>query len=529
MEKPNIIQIESIFGGQSEFKYFGSKDQFQGIYGIDPDQPSADSGTQSLRASGYLRPVSSERIDFTLAGAPLWMVSNPKDDKVYVYDAVGSVYSLDPNGYSMTGVGDLNDAGSATGNGSAYYDNYIYFATDSNVARYGPLNGTAAFTDSYWISGLSMSALTHTTYPSLVQATRVLPNHPLHLHVPNGRLYIGDVVDNQGIIHYIATTKTSVEGDTNNSSTYNALDLPYGFWPTDIESYGTDLAVAMYEGNSDSVTLQKKAKLYFWDTTSSSPNKVIEKEFPDPIITALENVNGVLYTFSGQPGALGTRVCRFVGGYSFEQVAFIEDSEPPFPGATTEILNRILFGGLVSDVNGGTKEAGVYAIGSKTGKYNGLFNVMGATNSSTSTDITSLAVIDQDGFNFQIPIIGWTTGSAHGIDRQTTTYDKVNQIYRSPTYRLGRPFKITKIRIPLAQAMAANMTVVPKIYVDEEGTTYTLTTLNNTNYPNSERQIVFRPENMVGKHSLFLELKWSGSALCTLALPISIEWEPLDD
>ena len=531
-EKPNIINIESILGGQSELRYFGSKGQFQGSYAIDPDQPAADTGTQSLGASGYLRPVPSKEIDnaATLAGAPMWMVTNPKDDKVYVYDATGSAYTLDPATYTLTALSDGGSLSSSSGNGCAYHKNYIYFFKNTDVARYGPLNGTAAFNGTYWTAGaVSTTATVNTTYPSLVQATKALPNHPAHLHPHDGRLYFGDVSGNQGMIHYIDTTKTTVEGDTSEASKYNALDLPHGYWPIDIESYNTDIAIALYEGNNDAGTFQRRAKLSFWDTTATNFNKIIDVEFPDPIITALKNVNGVLYTFSGQPGALGTRVCRFLGGYSFEQVAYIDDSEPPFPGAVDAILNRVLFGGLVSAVNGGTKLAGVYGLNSKTGKFNGIFNVMGATNSAATADITSLAVVDQDGFNFQIPVIGWTTGSAFGIDRQTSTYDKVNPIFRSQTFRIGAPFKITKIRFPLAQAVAANMTVIPKIFVDEEATSYTLATINNSNYTGSEKNIVQRPENAVGNHSFFLELKWSGSVLCTMALPITIEYELLAD
>ncbi len=530
------IRIESILGGHSDFQNFAGKDQFLASYAIDPDQPSSDSGNQSIKASGFLRPAGCRKIDHstTLSGAPMWLIPNPKDDEVYVYAASGSVYSLDPNGYAITAVGDLNDGGTATGNGSEYYDNYIYFSRDTTVARYGPLNGTAAFTDDYWVSTLSKTALENTTYPELLATSRDLPNHVLHRH-SDGKLYIADVVGNQGYLHYIATTKTTVEGDTDNSSTYGKLDFPYGYWPVDIETYGSDLAIALYEGSRDLTTIQKKAKLSFWDTTSANYNKIIDVEFPDPIITALDNVNGVLYTFSGQPGNLGTRVCRFVGGYSFEQIAFIEDSEPPFPGATTDLLNRILFAGSANYINNNSGNlASVWALGSKTGKYQGLHNVMGASNTTVSdTAITSMAVIDQDGFNFQIPVIGWATNSTYGIDRQTADYGRINPRFKSQVYRIGRPFKITKIRIPLATAVGSNMTLIPTIYVDEESTSYALQTINSTNYPNSDRQIILRSaansRDITGKHSFYFELSWTGTSLLTVGLPIEIEGEYLND
>ena len=547
-EKPNIINIESIFGGQSELRYFGGKDQFQSSYAIDPDLPSSDSSPQIYGPSGFLRPVSSQRIDFSFAGTPMWMVSNPKDDLVYVLDSTGSAYTLQPDGYTITALSDGGSLSSGSGNGAAYHKNYIYIFKNTDVARYGPLNGTPVYNGSYWVgSPLSTTALTNTTYPSLVRATKALPNHPAHFHSSDGRLYFGDVVANQGTIHYIDTTKTTVEGDTNEASKYNALDLPHGYWPIDIESYGTDLAIALYEGSNDSVTLQRKAKLSFWDTTATNFNKIIDVEFPDPIITALQNVNGVLWVFSGQLGVLGTRICKFIGGYSFEQVAFINDSEPPFPGATTALLNRVLFAGTVASVKDAAGPACVWAYGSKTGKYTGLFNVMGATASGATTDITSLAVVSQLGglgvstVGLQVPIIGWNTGTGvpFGIDRQTDAYGSVNPIWRSQTYRIGRPFKITKIRIPLANNIAdSTRIIVPKIFIDEARSSYTLTTINSTNYPNDDaggaviaapKNIVIRPDAVVGQHNFFLELTWSGSSLITVGLPITIEYEILND
>ena len=37
--------------------------------------------------------------------------------------------------------------------------------------------------------------------------------------------------------NYVKTSKTTDEGDTDNGSTYNALDLPFGYMPMDIASW----------------------------------------------------------------------------------------------------------------------------------------------------------------------------------------------------------------------------------------------------------------------------------------------------
>ena len=221
MPKDNefTIRIESILGGHAPTTHFAAPDQFRASLGIDPAQPIDDAdSTTSTVGSGLIRPAASQKFSgTTITSAPLWIIANPKNALTYVYDAAGSAYSIDA---TITTVSALNDAGtlsSALGGGCEYYDNYIYFATNTDITRYGPLNGSAGFVINYWTSTLAKTALVNTTYPSTFKNSLRLPNHVLHRH-SDGRLYIADVVGNQGTIHYIATTKTAVEGDTDNNS-----------------------------------------------------------------------------------------------------------------------------------------------------------------------------------------------------------------------------------------------------------------------------------------------------------------------
>src|SRR3990167_123459 len=213
------IKIESILGGESLFRNFAKADQYQSSLAIDPDMPDSDSGTASDRPSGFLRPVGNFGYGgAALTGAPMWMTPTPKNSLTYVYLDNGSTYTASSG--SLTGLGDLNDGGTSAGNGSAYYDNYVYFARDTTIARYGPLDGTAAFIDDYWVTTLSKTALTANNYPFLGINEHRLPNHIMHRHRADGRLYFADVVDNRGTLHYISTNKTTVEGDNDNGSTY---------------------------------------------------------------------------------------------------------------------------------------------------------------------------------------------------------------------------------------------------------------------------------------------------------------------
>lgn len=523
MAKLNL-KIEQILSGQSPLQYFGKEGSFKNSLAIDPD---AEATTGDNRAGGFLTPVPSTKLTTSngtgIDDEPLWMQTTPKSDNVFVYDRAGKVYEVVLATHLISDLNNGAALSASSGNGAQYYDNYWYNAKNTDISRYGPLNGAKVFTQTYWTSTLSMTALGNgVTYPAPKIGTTKYPNHIMHRHVDD-KLYICDVaaagsLNGKGLIHYIKTTRTTAEGDTNSGSTYNALDLDHGIWPTALESYGTELVIAGFEGNTTSGnTRGKNAKLYFWDTTSASYNK--EVELPDPLCSALKNVNGTLYAFCGNPGDLGVRVLRFLGGYTFEEVAYLEDSQPPFHGAVDHLLNRVLFGGHSSSMG---NYGCLYAVGSKVGKIsNGLFNVMRcSTPASTGVTVTSVLVPENTDFVTPTYYMGWRDGNDFGIDRNATTYG-VSE-FQSNVFRIGKEFEVTKIKIPFAQAIAANMTLTVKILVDNESTSTTVATINSTNYSASERFATLHP-SVFGKHDFILQLSWSGTSLLTVGLPIEIE------
>jgi hypothetical protein len=534
-DNKRVIRIESILGGNSPTSHFSAPDQFLKSNGIDPSRDVGDIGF----SSGAVRPVGSTKFSGTkISNAPLWIVGQPKTGSTFVYGSDGSAYTL--NDTFTAPVEQLEDGGSlasSSGNGCAYYDNYIYFAKNTDIARFGPLNGTPAFNGTYWTGTLSKTALVNTTYPADNITNITLPNHFLHRH-SDGRLYIADVVGNQGTIHFIQTTKVTVEGDTDQGSTYSKLSVGYGLWPTAIESYGSDLAVAFYEGSSANVD-QQRAKLAFWDTTSTSVNKITWVEFPDCIITGLKNVNGVLYVVSGSVLKKGFRITRFLGGYTFEEVHYSEYGSTPMPGAIDGITKRIIFGGQEDANFAPIPSTGlVFSYGlQKSSLGQGLFGII-PVNDSSDSGITSLRLVHgSDGLEAQQPIIGWSTGnsgsSSNGLSIPSSNFSINNSGWWSQIYKIGQPFKITKIRIPLEANVSSTTTIVIKVYTDSvAGTTYTLQTINNTNY-SGKRNVVFRSDSsgnpILGQNNFFIEAIWSGTVVNSIILPITIEYELLDD
>lgn len=556
------ITIESILGGASPSSHFAARDQFLGSLGIDPARPIiAPTGSTSVPlstlSSGLLRPVAVTNIfNSTSSAGPypvMWFRQSPKDGEIYAYGASGSVYVVNPLGGSATGLSDKGEMANSSGNGMEYYDNYLYLAKDTDIARYGPLNGTPTFNGTYWTGTLGKAALVNTNYAQNngIPVIRY-PNHPMHRH-SDGKLYILDVVNNQGAVHVISTTKTTVEGDTDNGSTASKLLFGFGLYPQAIESYGSDLVIALNElsgggGLGDSEASAPRAKIAFWDTTSTNFNQITWVEYPDTYISAMRNINGTLYVFSGSPNWRGIRVTQFVGGYTFKEVAYIPNGSPPFPGAVDGDSQRLLFGTITFFPE---VAAAVYSLGLENAALSsGLFAPFRATvNPSTYSNFVNIfAILTNRDTNITSydPLMSWggyqLVGTrSMGIDvpsDDTRSYGDSVPVWWSQLYKVGQPFEIQRIRIPFAQQLGANQTITVKLYTDGGSKSQVLTQIDSTNFPSTgpgggyvaniktagDGQKIIRGEN-----DFFIELRWTGTALATVSMPIIIDFEVTPD
>jgi len=528
------IKISDIFGGLTPSQYFQKSGQYINAIGVDPDLPISDAvGDRST--SGVLRPSAYASFDSTENnGNPYWILTTPKTSLVYSYLSSGKFNSYTSSFGSETNIGTPT---SGAGNGMAYYNNYIYLATPTDVARYGPLNNSPSLTNTVWTGATlgTQTALTNTTYPS-IRGSGTFPNHPMHVHTDN-KLYIGDFKNGVGYIHYIKTTKTTDEGDTNNGSTYGALDLPFGFMPMDIESQGTDLVIAAIQ-TTNSTLNQGRAALFFWDTVSESFYSVVY--LPDPLVTAVHNHNGLLHIFSGAISngtdvSNGYRVSIYLGGQTLKQVYYSNTGQPPLAGGVDSMGARLVWG-TFQQVNTTTSSSPTYyatvmAYGSKDSNFSGGVHSIvksSATGSAADGLVTAVKGVQQSSFSYPKLIVGWRDASNYGLDSSSTTYG--TSVWHSPMINIGQKFKIKSIRLSLGTAVAANMTITPKIFTDDYSASSTtdLTVINSTNYPNSERHIQYYP-SIHGNHNFCLELTWSGTALLPVLLPIEIEVEELAD
>jgi hypothetical protein len=535
--KTQQIRIESILGGMAPISFMPTENQFRYAIGIDPSATDDGSGGDYGVGTGLLVPTNYADVAKELQ-VVTWIQNAPKTTSTFFYGASGSCYTRTGNdiwqgglsdGGTMSGTSHATGNGASSGNGFAYYDNYMYLAKNTTIARYGPLDGDAVFDGDYWGTTLAKAELTDTTYPYPASYSfgGRLPNHILHRH-SNGKLYIADVVGNNGTLHSISTTKTTREGDTDNGSKVNELTFGYGLWPTAIESYGDSVVIALYEGkpNIDG-SAQMSAKIAFWDTTSLRANSIMFVEFPDTLITAMKNINGVLYFFSTNPYGVGFRVSRYLGGSSIEEIGFYNNGASPMPGAVDGGSNRLIFGSIDTF---NTSDGCVYSYGLANASYgNGLF-ITGAVTTTSTSVVTALKLSTRYSIKTQ-PVIAWSGNGVLGtVAYESSSSGRTTRKFHSNIYRIGQPFKITKVRIPLLQNLAGDMTITPTLYFDNSARSHTLKPINLTNYGGNTKTVVIRPDttsNCSGDNDFYLEIVWSG-ANCTVSLPIVIDYELLD-
>lgn len=529
------IQIDSILGGIAPSLYRGRSDQFATSIGIDPDMPLDQ--TSAVKTSGVLVPSSYAEFSSTvLTSAVNWIITTPQDSNIYVLCTNGRFISYNSAFGAETLIGTIDPAG---GNGAVLYNNYIYLANTTDISRYGPLDGTPALTNNVWTGATlgTQAALGNATYPTLRNIS--LPNHPMHVHSDN-KLYVGDfeTADNanqgRGKIHWIRTEQGTDEGDTNSGTTANVFYLPYGYAPIDIESWGTDLVIAaipMHVAGANNTITSGKAVLFFWDAVNapSLPYKAVP--LIDPLVTALLNHNGNLSIFSGNANN-GARVSIFEGGYSAKQIAFFEEGVSPYAGCVDGLGNRVAWGAFTTYPE---NSASVYALGYKDANLPlALHNIINtqAADTANAMMVTALKSVQHASFISPRFVVAWkdkdsaTSASNFGLSNLGSTARPA--VWRSLRYAIGAPFRINKITIPLGAAVAANMTLIPTIFTDQEDTGTALTTINNTNYAGSERRIVMYP-SVHGNNDLMLQLRWSGTVVLPVTLPIIIEGETKED
>jgi len=559
MAKQTLV-IDNIWGGHQLSYFQGGESQFLTSIGIDPAKGVIQTGDSEYPGvSGAIIPsVLVDVATTNVNSAVIALITNPKDDKLYAVLSNGRLisWSIQASNGALSSESLIGTVTGGKAHGAFYYNNYIYItgtgASEDDVSRYGPLNNSPTLTNNVWKGATlgSQTALTDTTYPQTKNSVEYLNHHGI-VHTDN-KAYFCDFKDGKGMIHFIRTTKVTDEGDTDNGSTYNALDLPLGWYPYAISSYGNDIVIAASQTNSTS-TVQGESALFFWDTTSPSFYRIVK--IPDPICSCLVYSNGILYGVSGTTLNAtsvgfygGIRLFRYIGGDSIQTIKTLAESHPPLQNAIEAYGNKITFAGFT---NYPVSAAVLYSWGSTTENSNVGFHSTARSQmtATTSNGVLTAIKAGYQGFTNLGIFTGGTDGTNYEIERRTNTGDIVTvgtsgeTYFRSQIFNINRKFTIEKIRLAIPSGISGtNNKVTPTLYFDNERSNSEGTVINTTNYTSLNRAgsgtayegyVTLNSSNFnnatFGANNFFLELKFRSNSSLYVALPIYIDVDISDN
>lgn len=517
------LKIESILGGISPGYLISEENQYLGGVNIDPEYPI----TSYAWPAGEISPVASTTFSTSaVTEAPMWIISPGRDSNVYAYCANGEIVSYNNSLVSETVVSATISA--SQGNGAAYYNDYIYFATSGDVHRYGPLDNSPAMTLSAWTGALGQPGLSAAcSYPSTIQASVIHPNHPMHVHVDN-KLYFADYVSATGkaCLNWIS----SKADGTALGSSRDALDIPFGYTITDIESFGNDLAILAIPVGIYSTGLiprTGKAALFLWDTFSSSFYRQVD--LPDPVATAMYNHNGALRIFSGQIRRY-VRLLGYTGGNSFTPLSYLNEGSPPLAGAVDALGDMLAFGAYGSVP---ASFVGVMTYGTRNPLINPQARnvILSPQTIPVNGIITALAFVSNSS---KYPVIGYRgDSSATGLtkDGATAALTGNNTCFTSRVFNIGQEFEITRIRIPLGVAVGSSTGFTVKVYVDHKLANFSYSQVSNVNYNGLKvvDLVSTSTGNPKGNTDFHLHITWDTTEATPIMLPITIWGRTLKD
>lgn len=142
-----------------------------------------------------------------------------------------------------------------------------------------------------------------------------------------------------------------------------------------------------------------------------------------------------------------------------------------------------------------------------------------------NTSLISAVVRVEQNLPYPRFVIGGRNASTYKLFKNATSYTTLS-VWRSKVYTIGTDFDVQSITLPLITDLDASTEIIPKLYFDDESDSSVGTTINNTNYSNTNKLITLTAQNfnnqLHGKSNFFFELQFTGSSLATVGFPITI-------
>lgn len=408
-------------GGYTKDSRIGLPGAFR--YGVGLDYRS-DSGLLQLAN----RPVKDSDSDVDVLTH--WIDINPANNDVYSYGSNGDIVKESGGTYTLARA---VTADNAAGQGMADFDEYLYYAQDTQLGRF---DYSSTWTDN-WQTGLTSA----TWHPMARFKNLLLVGH--------GR-YIGTVDD-------VGTW------------TAQALTLPPGYYARSIFKVGNFACILATRGQN--ISDSDEGFMFLWNGTSETYNQATPLDGNPHAGIAINN--RIIIIAGVQPVILES-----LGG-----VAEIKKTIPKvgigktaevFPGAIDQWRNMAFFG--ISDGTDTNVLRAVYSYGArdKENEITDTLNVPYPTSEydSQSGNITGTGVqigaVRKVGTTLRF---GWKDGSNYGIDEVDTTQYLTEGVWRSLAFDNTSPYEKLpqKVKAEFAGGLAANETITIKISDDPYG------------------------------------------------------------
>ena len=386
-----LWQINRWFGGLSTGSKRGVDGAFAASQGLDfrtdPDV---------LQANYVMTKQSASNV----TGLVKWFAQY--NTTYYAYADDGKIHS---NASSWTS---LRTVASSTGQGLAVFresgTDYLYYAQNAQLGRYGDLAGSPSFTDNY------QTLTTDTLWHPLKQFLNLL------------------CIGNVGTLATLSSTGTFTSA---------AITLPLGWKIKSLEVKGDLLFIGAWRGTA--ITDYEQGAIFSWDGTATTWNSV---EFINESgVNALFNQSDTLYISAGTRGNL----------YVFSGGKFVKIKRIPnigagktieiFPGAMTGFNGIFHFGlsGASPSSASTTVAQGIYTWGQPEKNYPTVLNFDYPISTGTASG-SGMNIGAVYGASPTVLLVGWKDASTYGIDQISTSTLQTSVTYESLIYDAKAPY-----------------------------------------------------------------------------------------
>lgn len=365
-----FLIAENWSGGISESDKIGQANSFN----FDQNINTYDEPTNLT-----LNPAAVKESGSVVTGLIKWIVSGqPYNTNLYAIDENGVFYQRTSAGVWSV----LKTVTNCYGQGLEMFNNYVYYVQNTQVGRYGPLNGSPIFTDN-WQTGLSdTSASKFAPIKNFVQGLAV--GHANNIGWWDGATW---------------NANTIVLLPGNNVRALEVIDefLVAGTW------------------TGSTVNDSEKGYLFFWDGTVSTSGGTTDYNFfvemPEGGVNALLNSRNRLISLIGSSGYL------YLGFAPFQKVhripnVFSSHYVETYPGAVTNWKGIFHFG-TSANTDATAIVNGVYKYGSLSDHFAESLNFSYTLSTGSTGSSVKIGAVKGDGDQL---FIAWKDGTNYGVD-----------------------------------------------------------------------------------------------------------------